>query len=285
MAIDKGKELLTPGLLQRVTDAAAKKQTQQLELPIWGDPYRAMPNELVRSALFAVRDKRAARTYVKNHEVAMIGKGKLFYTGEELSQDDETVWMHLVNLARESGINTTVKFTPYSFNKAIGWTTNQAGYKRLRESLDRLKFGGITLVNQRITENGIQISEAGGLSISLLRRFTWQGPDGAPATVYTAELEREAAVLFSGGYFSLINWTERLALPTGLATWLHSFFASHREPIPLKISQIRLACGAATPGPQFKRNLKKAMGELQKVGAISSFEIAGDILTVTRNKA
>ncbi|MEN2425981.1 plasmid replication initiator TrfA [Chromobacterium vaccinii] len=274
-----------PATLQKKADEASlRRESQQYELPMWDDPYRAMPNELVRSALFAVRDKRAPRQYLKDTAVAMIGNGKLTYTGEELRQDDETVWMHLVNLSHTQGFGTSVQFTPYSFCKAIGWPTNQTGYKRLRDSMDRMKFGGIKLNNHRIVETGLAVVETGGgLAISLIRKFVWEGQDGAPATIYTAELEREAAILFSGGYFSLINWEQRKLLPTGLATWLHSFFSSHRDPIPLNIEQIRLACGAQTALRQFKQKLKIALEALIEVGFLISYEIKGNILKVTRS--
>ena len=74
-------------------EKAAEKSDNRL--PIWNDDKRGAPNEIVRSALFNARNKNQKRGYLKNIEIAIIGDGSIKYTGEELRQDDETVWLQI----------------------------------------------------------------------------------------------------------------------------------------------------------------------------------------------
>ena len=72
--------------------------TRPRYLPEWPDGQRAMPNELLRSALFTCRNRNHPRRFMKDEEIAVIGDGQVIYRGEELRQDDELVWMHLMHL-------------------------------------------------------------------------------------------------------------------------------------------------------------------------------------------
>ena len=44
--------------------------------------------------------------------------------------------------------------------------------------------------------------------------------------------------LFGTDHFTRVEWEQRLALPVGIATWLHGYYASHREPFPVSPSTI-----------------------------------------------
>src|SRR3974390_1604852 len=57
-------------------------------LPDWPEGQRAMPNEILRSALFNCRNRKQPRMFMKDIEIALIGDGQVIYRGEELRQDD-----------------------------------------------------------------------------------------------------------------------------------------------------------------------------------------------------
>ena len=73
--------------------------------------FRALPNEVFRSALFDVRNMRTKREYLKDHQICVIGDGSVTYTGEELRQDDEMVWLQLIELAKSQPLGEGVRFT------------------------------------------------------------------------------------------------------------------------------------------------------------------------------
>lgn len=102
-----------------------------LQLPLWAEALRCLPNEIAHSALFNAKNRRQPREYLENCEIAVIGDGRITFTGRELRQDDETVWLQLVHLAKERPLGNLVEFTPYSLCKAIGWSIDGRSYKRL----------------------------------------------------------------------------------------------------------------------------------------------------------
>jgi hypothetical protein len=97
----------------------------KVKLPQWNEAMRCLPNEIAHSALFNAKNRRQARAYLERSKIAVIGDGRITFTGRELRQDDETVWLQLLHLAKERPLGTLVEFTPYSLCKAIGWTKLQ----------------------------------------------------------------------------------------------------------------------------------------------------------------
>src|SRR5207249_8609745 len=110
--------------LEKTFEAKRSKQPKQeaktvpapakvIQLPTWGDGSRGAPNEILRSALFNARNKKRQREYLEKATIAVIGEGEITYTGRELRQDDETVWLQLIHLARELPLGELVEFTAY----------------------------------------------------------------------------------------------------------------------------------------------------------------------------
>ena len=77
-----------------------REQQIQMQLPIWNDATRRIPNEIVRSALFKAKNRNTKREYLKDADIVVICDGQIKYTGEELRQNDEIVWLELIHLAR-----------------------------------------------------------------------------------------------------------------------------------------------------------------------------------------
>jgi len=124
---------------RKATEFACITAAVGVQLPLWANSLRCLPNEIFRSALFTARNRRQPRThYKKAVEIAVIGEGRITYKGEELRQDDETVWLQLIHLAKEYSLGQFVEFTPYSFCKAIGWPICKASYPI---KLDTIKTG------------------------------------------------------------------------------------------------------------------------------------------------
>ena len=66
------------------------------QLALWPESERGIPNELVRCAVFSAKNRKERRDMYRANAplvVPVIGGGEVIYTGEELRQDDETVWM------------------------------------------------------------------------------------------------------------------------------------------------------------------------------------------------
>ena len=70
------------------TELLASIAARPKYLPDWPESYRALPNEILRSALFNCRNRNLSRKFMKEVEIAVIGDGQVIYRGEELRQDD-----------------------------------------------------------------------------------------------------------------------------------------------------------------------------------------------------
>lgn len=248
-----------------------------MQLPLWAEALRCLPNEIVRSALFNARNRNQARAYLEESEIAVIGEGRITYTGMELRQDDQTVWLQLIHLAKERPLGQTVEFTPYSLCKAIGWTIEGRSYTRLRACLIRMKASSLSVYSRRIKE---------GVALSLIREFSWKDREtGRASRLYKVEIHPALIELFGGDHFTRLEWSQRLALPDGIATWLHGYFASHREPYPIKFDTIKNGAGMTTGRIAKVRELvEKALRELVNVGFLAEWTIVSESVHVKRKK-
>lgn len=211
------------------------------QLILWPERERGIPNELVRCAVFSAKNRKERRAIYRANAplvVPVIGGGEVIYTGEELRQDDETVWMQLVHMSKEAR-SPQVFFSPYSFFKAIRWPDKGTSYARLLTTLRRLNTASLEVYSTRFDR---------GVSTGLIVDFTYsKKTDGAPWSVLVFSPENELLFLFDKLY-SRVDWETRLALPEGVSTWLHGFFSSHREPFDHKIETLAKGAGLALEG-------------------------------------
>ncbi|SEJ01052.1 plasmid replication initiator TrfA [Nitrosomonas eutropha] len=264
----KNKMENTPG------DRKIAKFNNIIQLPLWPEDTRRFPNELLRSALFNARNRKEPRQYFKKAEIAVMFEGHITYQGEELRQDDQIVWLQLIHLARESSLGDAVEFTPHSFCKAIKWPIKNDSYERLRNCLSRMQATALSVYSNRLKR---------GVSISMIPVFEWQDENQSTLKKYRVQLAPDLIKLFDDVHYTQIIWQQRLSLPTGIATWLHGYYASHREPFPIKLETIKKGSGITTKRPAKVRELiEKALNALINVGFLQSWEIIGDLVHVKR---
>nr|AFN66387.1 TrfA family protein [uncultured bacterium] len=257
--------------------APGKKKQPIFQLPLWPDVMRALPNEILRSALFNARNRKKPRVFLKDEPITVIGEGLITYRGEELRQDDEMVWLQLLHLARGSVAGQPVEFTAYSFCKNIGWSINKQSYKRLYECLKRMQATGLEVYVPRIKR---------GISLSMIPSFEYEDVETREALPrWRVRLAPELVELFGDSHYTRIHWEERLKLPDGLASWMHGYFASHRDPYPIKIETVASGAGLTeSDKPELRRMVKRALGNLVEVGFLEEFSVAKDLITVKRVK-
>jgi hypothetical protein len=242
------------------------------QLPIWAEPLRAIPNEIVRSALFNAKNHRTERRYMKREIICAMGDAEITYTGQELRQNDETVWLQVLHLARLTSLGTTLRVKRLPFLKSIDWGWDKSSYEQLHACLDRLSATNLEIKSSRLKRS---------VGVSLVRKYRLNDI----TKEMQIEVEPEIQALFSGNHYTLSDWEQRLALPNGIATWLHAYYASHSDPYPIKLETI-----ARHAGVQFSRKndllraVKKAHDELVIAGSLLKYSIDGDLVTVVRAK-
>ncbi len=271
----------TPGRKKGATDALASKvdearqaallkHTKQeikdtklslFDIAPWGDNMRALPNDYARSALFTVRNKRVPRRALQNEPIYSIGGDvNITYTGLELrAEDDELVWQQVMEYAKRSPIGDPISFTFYELCKDVGWSINGRYYKKAEECLSRLQASAMQFESKRI----------GRLeSLSLISRF-YVLDRGKRNSRCQVIIDEEMVVLFAGDYYSRFTWDKyRKLSPT--ARRMFDYFASHKEPFPLKLETFRLMCGSESTRPKkWREQVGDACDELKKSGLVT----------------
>lgn len=264
------------------------------QLMLWQEFERAAPNVFARSSLFSIKNRNEKRvSYMTGAklEIPIGDKGTLKYGGDELRQDEETIWMQLVHISKQTCSN---KFTivPYAFLKSIGWGTSGRDYKRLTECLSRLGSAYIEIYEARTGRTQLT---------RLLAMYGFFDTMTKDVEIRLYDGEDDLMFLFAKNMYSKINWEMRLALPAGLATWLHLYFSSHREPFELTVKYICGLTGLKLFDPEdvklgdaerrrvvskrlteAKRRLGHSLEKLVAVGFLKSFHFDAYSITVER---
>lgn len=260
---------------QSVKDQKRAEILSNPQLPLWPEAIRSLPNEIVRSALFNAKNRKQKREMLRQATIAVVGEGRITYTGDELRQDDETVWLQLIHQAKEQRLGEMIEFTPYSFCKAIHWPIKGQSYDRLREVLTRLQATALSVYSKRLGE---------GVSLSMIPFFAWKDEtSGGSLPRWRLRVAPELVVLFGDMHFTRLEWEQRLALPDGLATWLHGYLASHKNPYPIKLETICRGAGLSDDTKSdLKKTITRALEALKKVGFLDNYEIVNGLVMVER---
>lgn len=248
-----------------VTEMFAIPSSVDIRLPDWPDAHRVMPNEIIRSALFNVGNRNKPREILKNATIHTLGDGLITYSGEELRQDDEIVWLHLLNIVKKHKVNEKVEFKPYTFLREIGWPTNSGGAERLCKSLDRMKFTSLAVSSKRLGQT---------VKVSLIRRFdSYDQHTQEKYKTWKVWLEPQIIMLFEENYLTRLDWEVRKKLPSGIATKLQGYWSSHRDPFPEGMDRLISVCGASMSMKHFKSKLIVALKEMVSTGFLKSWHI------------
>ncbi|WP_186156482.1 plasmid replication initiator TrfA [Burkholderia gladioli] len=249
----------------------------QLRLfPGWGNDTRGMSKSLARSALFAVRDKRAERERYDNAVIASIEGLEIRYSGEELRQDDHDVFMQLCHLARDEHIGEAVHISGLQALEGLKWGRSQEDYDRLRACYKRLLEGTIYVTKTDADRAGKVKRKTqmfgSHLFTSVAAEVEGDSIESLSAR-WTIKLNKELARIMNGNEMTLIRWAADKKL-TPLAKWLHRFYATHEKPYDMKAETLHKLCGSRQASmAAFRQKLKGALQELQDAGLIKSFSM------------
>jgi hypothetical protein len=261
-----------PPALKRLQQTLRNVEAAKVyQFPIWPEPERGVPNELIRSALFAAIQSKD-RKPLRAAKVAAQGPYTIEFTGVQLTQAHLDVFEGIMHIARGTLEGNQVRFTAHRLLKLIGRHTGGNEHERLYGMLQELTATSVAIRkgDDKVFWGSLLPKGAG---IGELKRRE-----------YVLEVSRELIKLFDRG-FSRIEWEQRRALKQKpLACRLQLYFSSHACPYPVKVQFLREQSGGSTRSLRaFKQNLKAALDEIRAVGAIASWRIDdGDLVHVER---
>jgi TrfA protein len=246
-----------------------------LQLPLWAEAKRGMPNPALRSALFSAIHSKDRR-FINRAHIAALNGIEIRFKGEQLNQEDLEVCAEVFHLARLHPLGDTCHTPAHGLLKALGRGTRKTDHEQVHASLIRLQGHCVEINGARFEYCGSLILE--GVQDKLTRR-------------YLIKVNPKLAPLFHHGWTGLDAERRRQLRGKPLALWLDAFYATHAGPYPYRVETLRELCGSRTANLyHFRAALRRALGELQAVGAIARWDIDADALvhvhklTISRRK-
>ena len=235
------------------------KSAEIIQLPLWPEPARGVPNSALRGALFAAIQGKN-RQYLKNKLLAVQDGVRIKFTGEQLDQSDMDVWEQILHLARQHPLGTYCDFTAHAFLKALGRSTGKAQHEWLSSVIRRHIACAVEMTHNGKTFTGSLVEEC--------FRDERTGH-------YRLKLNPSLVKLYGAGMWTALDWQQRQQLRRKpLALWLHGYYASHAEPFPIKVETLHRLSGSGNPCLRsYKRQLVKAHEYLKAIGALQDYEI------------
>lgn len=245
-------------------EAAPKQLSAKIiQLPLWPEPVRGMPNPAIRSALFSAIHSKDRR-FLNREPIATLNGVEIRFKGEQLNQEDLELCAEIFHLVRLHPLGDTCHTSAYGLLKALGRQTGLSDHEWLHASLIRLQGHSVEI-------NGPRFEYFGSLVLEGVKdKFTRH---------YLLKVSPKIAPLFDNGWTGLHAEQRRRLRRKPLALWLHAFYSSHAEPYPYKVETLRELSGSRTAALfHYRKSLARALDELKATGAIAAWEIEDDDL-------
>lgn len=248
-----------------------QREAQEIQLPLWPEPVRAVPNGFLRSALFGAIAK-GRRRYINGEELAAIDGVTIRYKGERLDQGDLDVWESVLHAVRLQKLGSKCRVTSYALLKLMGLTDTGKNRATLHARIERLVANAVTVKQGRYTY-------IGGLI-----RFAAKDEE---TQEWVIELDEKLRPLFAADQFTQVEWAVRHELNgKPLAQWLHGFYASHAKPYPMKVETLLRLCGSESELRRYRQTLGEALDAVAEASAAHgegfSYEVRGDLVHVEK---
>lgn len=261
---ERTKEIIERGR----KDEEERLETGVIQLPLWRDDKRGAPNSFLRSALFAAIQSKD-RTYLKKAELFSQQGITITYTGQRLNQEDMTVWLALVDLAKQHPLGTECSFTAHSILKYIGLNVSGREHERLSGTIDRMTACLVKVEGEKYIYGG-----------SLIDHFVID----KDTKRYKITLNRHLTKLFGDSDWTSIDWGQRKQLRNKpLCLKLHDYYSSHEKPLSVSLEFLSDITGSTNKQKAgFKRQVRTALEELIEIGFLKNYDIEGNMVIVER---
>ncbi len=237
-------------------DALEVLNVKQVQLPLWPDDTRRMPNAILRCALFRVgqtREMLKMRTLI-----ASVSGYEIRYNGETWNQHDADTLLQLIHFGRPHPLGQRVEFSAHAFLKSLGRGTDGRSHERLKNDIARLGSGWVEVTS---------VKEGKTFAGSFFSRLARDEHESN----YVIYLNPDLLKLYQKGWTE-VDFKTRLSLGRNdIAKWAHWFYSSYEDPYGISIKAIHRFCGSGAILKVFRQKLKLAIKKLVEVGILKSW--------------
>jgi hypothetical protein len=272
-----------PTLQSRADEARARVEVardstdqQAMYLPGLRVSFRAMPNAIARSSLFAPV-ARGCRTF--HHQAVLVSRADatITYTGYQLDEPKADAWMQLMYEAKNAPLGSGVTIKRAAFLRSIGHSTSGRDYKWLHETM--FAFTAATIVIETRRDGILKYRIGNTRAFHMLASFEYDDE----AETYKFIIDPRWKTVFSGREYALIDWRKRQEIARGqdMAKALQRLVATSSDTIQrFELAWLKGKLQYNSPMRKFRTSLLKALGELERVEVIA----AGRIELSTKGK-
>jgi len=239
---------------------------QNNKLDCWPDKYRAMPNPLTRSSVFAVI-RPGWRQMLDRRRIPSQSDADIWFSGWQLDQSDCDVWLQALELAKHKDLGTRVYFNRAQYLKALGrQTIGSSDYRWLDDSLYRLFVAAVVIRTRRYLTH-----------FHLLDGYRVDEETGE----YWLRISPDAKAAFDCDHTSWVDLERRLLIGRGqqLAKWLQHYVCGHErgKQHTRNLPALYEWSGVSGPMRNFRSiGLPRALKELERVGVITGGRVRQD---------
>ncbi|QQZ41140.1 plasmid stabilization protein [Pseudomonas sp. SK3(2021)] len=249
---------------------------KQLFLPGLSELYRAMPNHIARSSLFAPV-ARGAKMMHKETVLFSRRDAVITFWGEQLDEAQADVWMQVMHEAIKLPLGDPVPINRASLLRTIGRQTGNYEYQWLHRTMKALTFAMLIVEATKQGKPKLEVGRAE--SLHMLDRFAYD----PSRECYMVYIDPKWRLLYGNREFALIDWEKRLRIRKGqdMAKAIQRLVATSDEAVqrfPLVWLKQRLQY--FSPMRKFRKSLQVAMQELERVEVI----VAGRIEVNTKGE-
>ncbi len=211
---------------------------------------------LLKSSLFSART--GVRTmYAEETKLASHPTAQVFYTGEELRQDDLRVLLALVKLREGSLASRELRLTPRQFCVEMGRADSSTSVATVKESLIRLQRARVRVVTIKAEGYYSLVSDVS------FERGLWR-----------VSLSDRIAELLSSSTLTCLDKNVRFGVRDGLQSWLYGAVRADAWFVPMAIEKVQEWTGlTGYSQKEFVRVLKKELQALKESGEIDSYAV------------
>lgn len=277
----------TPNEVRVARQRRAVRRGKDVYLPSWKDATVALPNALLRSALFSASS--VSQEALFDAPIAAQGDVVLTLTGHQLCDYDRRVFAACLNhyrddrpLSPDGASPAWVTLSFYQFAQELGCAYGAKVHKAIRDSLIRLSAAHLRV---RIHRRDIPLPRL----IDVAFDEGYAGEDAPDSALRGSD--RVAFRIFESmaNLFGPADWS---AVPqpalqdyAGLAAWLASFYSTHAKAYGVKLVDLYAYAGVTCEMREFRRMLKTALDKLQRPDAdpdvrVASYELTKEELKV-----
>jgi hypothetical protein len=247
--------------------AKAKQQKAEvIQLPLWGEVERAIPNHIARSSLFAP----IARGRRKHHQGTILvsrSDAVIEYWGIQLDEAQADVWIQAIHEARQVPLGQDVTINRAAFLRAIGRDTGKWQYEWLLRTMKTLTVSALMIEVRKEGKTRLKVK-----NLNLLDEFDLDEEAGQ----YKLKINPKWLTLYENSEFALIDWQKRFLIGkrVDLAKRLQRLVATSADKVQrYSLEYLKEVCCHEGRMRDFRTALTDALDELERLHIIRNPKI------------